>query len=138
MCVNKVILMGYVGKDPEYKDFANGGSVAQFTLATTNRAFKTSYGTGVPERTEWHNIVLRNGLAKIARGHVKKGGKLYIEGEIRTRSYEDNNGVKRYVTEIYGRNMEMLSPKEKRQTTQQGGEPTPPQIPDQDEDDLPF
>lgn len=139
MSVNKVILMGYVGKDPEYKDFDNGGSVAQFTLATTDRAFKTANGIEVPERTEWHNIVLQNGLANIAKEYVKKGDKLYIEGKIRTRSYEDNNGVKRYITEVYGFNMEMLSPKKDRQTTQQGGAPTPPPpIPDQDEDDLPF
>lgn len=139
MSVNKVILMGYVGKDPEYKDFDNGGSVAQFTLATTDRAFKTANGTEVPERTEWHNIVLQNGLANIAKEYVKKGNKLYIEGKIRTRSYEDNNGVKRYVTEVYGYKMEMLSPKKDEQTTQQGGAPTPPPpIPDQDKDDLPF
>ena len=137
MSVNKVILMGNVGKDPEYKDFDNGGSVAQFTLATTDRAFKTANGTEVPERTEWHNIVLQNGLAKIAKEYVKKGDKLYIEGKIRTRSYEDNNGVKRYVTEVYGYNMEMLSPK--KDGPQQGGAPTPPPpIPDQDKDDLPF
>lgn len=139
MSVNKVILMGNVGKDPEYKDLDNDGSVAKFTLATTDRAFKTENGTEVPERTEWHNIVLQNGLAKIAKEYVKKGNKLYIEGKIRTRSYEDNNGVKRYVTEVYGYNMEMLSPKKDGQTTQQGGAPTPPPpIPDQDEDDLPF
>jgi single-strand DNA-binding protein len=139
MSVNKVILMGNVGKDPEYKDFDNDGSVAKFTLATTDRAFKTANGTEVPERTEWHNIVLQNGLAKIAKEYVKKGNKLYIEGKIRTRSYEDNNGVKRYVTEVYGYNMEMLSPNKDGQTTQQGGAPTPPPpIPDQDEDDLPF
>lgn len=139
MSVNKAILMGHVGKDPEYKDFDNGGSVAQFTLATTDRAFKTANGTEVPERTEWHNIVLQNGLAKIAKEYVKKGDKLYIEGKTRTRSYEDNNGVKRYVTEVYGYNMEMLSPKKDGQTTRQGGAPTPPPpIPDQDEDDLPF
>lgn len=139
MSVNKVILMGNVGKDPEYKEFDNGGSVVQFTLATTDRAFKTANGTEVPERTEWHNIVLQNGLANIAKEYVKKGNKLYIEGKIRTRSYEDNNGVKRYVTEVYGYNMEMLSPKKDGQTTQQGGAPTPPPpIPDQDKDDLPF
>lgn len=139
MSVNKVILMGNVGKDPEYKDFDNGGSVAQFMLATTDRAFKTANGTEVPKRTEWHNIVLQNGLAKIAKEYVKKGNKLYIEGKIKTRSYEDNNGVKRYVTEVYGYNMEMLSPKKDEQTTQQGGAPTPPPpIPDQDKDDLPF
>ena len=80
-----------------------------------------------------------DGGQKVKKVYVKKGDKLYIEGKIRTRSYEDNNGVKRYVTEVYGYNMEMLSPKKDGQTTQRGGAPTPPPpIPDQDEDDLPF
>lgn len=139
MSVNKVILMGHTGKDPDVKTFDNGGVVAQFPLATTKRGFTTKDGREIPERTEWHNIVLSNGLAKIAGQYVKKGDKLYIEGELRTRSYEDNNGVKRYVTEVYGYNMEVLSPKKDGQTTQQGGAPTPPPpIPDQDKDDLPF
>lgn len=139
MSVNKVILMGHTGKDPDVKTFDNGGVVAQFPLATTKREFTTKDDREIPERTEWHNIVLSNGLAKIAGQYVKKGDKLYIEGELRTRSYEDNNGVKRYVTEVYGYNMEMLSPKKDGQTTQQGGAPTPPPpIPDQDKDDLPF
>lgn len=139
MSVNKVILMGHTGKDPVVKTFDNGGVVAQFPLATTKRGFTTKDGREIPERTEWHNIVLSNDLAKIAGQYVKKGDKLYIEGELRTRSYEDNNGVKRYVTEVYGYNMEMLSPKKDGQTKQQGGAPTPPPpIPDQDKDDLPF
>ena len=139
MSVNKVILIGHTGKDPDVKTFDNGGVVAQFPLATTKRGFTTKDGREIPERTEWHNIVLSNGLAKIAGQYVKKGDKLYIEGELRTRSYEDNNGVKRYITEVYGFNMEMLSPKKDGQTTQQGGAPTPPPpIPDQDKDDLPF
>lgn len=139
MSVNKVFLMGYTGKDPDVKTFDNGGVVAQFPLATTKRGFTTKDGREIPERTEWHNIVLQNGLAKVAKEYVKKGDKLYIEGDIRTRSYEDNNGVKRYITEVYGFKMEMLLPKKDGQTTQQGGAPTPPPpIPDQDEDDLPF
>lgn len=139
MSVNKVILMGYTGKDPDVKTFDNGGVVAQFQLATTKRGFTTKDGREIPKRTEWHNIVLSNSLAKIAGQYVKKGDKLYIEGELRTRSYEDNNGVKHFITEVYGYDMEMLTPKKDGQTTQQGGAPTPPPpIPDQNEDDLPF
>lgn len=139
MSVNKVILMGYTGKDPDVKTFDNGGVVAQFSLATTKRGFTTKDSREIPERTEWHNIVLSNGLAKIAGQYVKKGDKLYIEGELRTRSYEDNNGVKHFITEVYGYDMEMLTPKKDGQTTQQGGAPTPPPpIPDQNKDDLPF
>lgn len=136
MSVNKVILMGHTGKDPEVKTFDNGGVVAQFSLATTKRGFKTKDGREIPERTEWHNIVLSNGLAKVAEQYVKKGDKLYIEGELRTRSYEDNNGVKHFITEVYGYDMEMLTPKKDGQTTQQGGAPTPP--PPSPQDDLPF
>ena len=139
MSVNKVILLGHTGKAPDFKEFDNGGCVATFSLATTKRGFTTKDGRQIPERTEWHNIVLQNGLAKVANQYVKKGDKLYIEGKIRTRSYEDNNGVKRYVAEFYGYNMEMLSPKKDGQTTQQGGAPTPPPpIPDQNKYDLPF
>lgn len=134
MSVNKVILMGHTGKDPDVKTFDNGGSVAQFPLATTKRAFKTKDGRDIPERTEWHNIVLSNNLAKIAGQYVKKGDKLYIEGELRTRSYEDNNGVKHFITEIYGYEMEMLTPK--REGGQQEMAPPPP-MPNPN-DDLPF
>lgn len=141
MSVNKVILMGNVGKDPDVKTFDNGGVVAQFPLATTKRGFKTKDGKEVPERTEWHNVVLSNGLAKVAEQYVKKGDKLYIEGELRTRSYEDNNGVKHFITEVYGYDMEMLTPKKDGQSSgqQQSSAPTPPPpIPDQNKDDLPF
>lgn len=131
--------MGHTGKAPDFREFDNGGCVATFSLATTKRGYTTKDGRQIPECTEWHNVVLQNGLAKVANQYVKKGDKLYIEGELRTRSYEDNNGVKRYITEVYGFNMEMLSPKKDGQTTQQGGAPTPPPpIPDQDKDDLPF
>ena len=100
MSVNKVILMGHTGKAPDFKEFDNGGCVATFSLATTKRGYTTKDGRQIPERTEWHNVVLQNGLAKVANQYVKKGDKLYIEGELRTRSYDDAQGVKRYVTEI--------------------------------------
>lgn len=134
MSVNKVILMGHVGKDPDVKTFENGGAVAQFSLATSKKGYKTKDGKEVPERTEWHNIVLSNGLAKVAEQYVKKGDKLYIEGELRTRGYEYSNGVKRYITEIYGYDMEMLTPKkdgEKNATIQMAPTPNPA-------DDLPL
>lgn len=139
MSVNKVILMGHTGKDPEVKTFENGGIVAQFTLATTKRGFKTKDGKEIPERTEWHNIVLSNGLAKIAGQYVKKGDKLYIEGELRTRSYNDKNGVKHYITEIYGYEMEMLTPKKDGNNgAQQVSAPTPPPPMPNPYDDMPF
>ena len=136
MSVNKVILMGNVGKDPQITQFGNGGVTAQFTLATTDRAFKNKDGKEIPERTEWHNIVLQNGLAKVAEQYVKKGDKLYIEGKLKTRSYDDANGVKRYITEVYATNMEMLTPKKDGKNT--GGQSSSAPAPSETGDDLPF
>lgn len=111
MSVNKVILLGNVGQDPKVKYFDTGSAVATFPLATSDRAYTLANGTQVPERTEWHNIVASNRLAEIIDKYVHKGDKLYLEGKIRTRSYNDQAGATRYVTEIYVDNMEMLSPK---------------------------
>lgn len=109
MSVNKVILIGNAGRDPEVRYLDNGVAVATLTLATSERGYTLQNGTQVPERTEWHNIVLWRGLAEVAEKYVRKGDKLYIEGKIRTRSYDDQNGVRRYVVEIFADNMEMLS-----------------------------
>lgn len=137
MSVNKVTLLGHTGKAPDVKYFDNGGVVATFSLATTKRGFTTKDGRQIPERTEWHNVVLQNGLAKVAEQYVKKGDKLYIEGELRTRSYDDANGVKRYITEIVATDMEMLTPK----ATGTGTQAPPPPVADApapENDDLPF
>ena len=111
MSVNKVILIGNVGKDPEVRYLDTGVAVATLPLATTDRAYTLQNGTQVPERTEWHNLVLWRGLAETAEKYVHKGDKLYIEGKIRTRSYDDQTGAKRYVTEILVDVMEMLTPR---------------------------
>ncbi len=111
MSVNKVILVGNVGKDPDMKYFDNDVAKANFSLATSERGYTTSNGTQVPERTEWHNIVCWRGLAQIAEKFVKKGTMLYVEGKIRSRSYDDQNGVKRYITEVVADNIELLSRK---------------------------
>lgn len=111
MSVNKVILLGNVGRDPEVRYLDSGVAVATFPLATSDRAYTLANGTQVPERTEWHNLVLWRGLAETAEKYVHKGDKLYVEGKIRTRSYDDQTGAKRYVTEIFVDVMEMLTPK---------------------------
>ena len=111
MSVNKVILIGNVGQDPRVKYFDTGSAVATFPLATTDRGYTLANGTQIPERTEWHNIVASNRLAEIVDKYVHKGDKLYLEGKIRTRSYSDQSGAMRYITEIFVDNMEMLSPK---------------------------
>jgi len=111
MAINKVILVGNVGKDPEVRYFDNGGAVANFTLATTERGYTAANGTVIPDRTEWHNIVVWRALAEVVEKYVRKGAKLYVEGKIRTRTYDDAAGNKRYVTEIYADNMELLDKK---------------------------
>ena len=108
MSVNRVILIGNVGQDPRVKYFDTGSAVATFPLATTDRGYTLANGTQIPERTEWHNIVASNRLAEIVDKYVHKGDKLYLEGKIRTRSYSDQSGAMRYITEIYVDNMEML------------------------------
>lgn len=107
MAVNKVILVGNVGKEPEVRHLDNDVAVANFSLATTERGFTRQNGTEVPERTEWHNIVAWRGLATLTEKYIKKGMKLYIEGSIRTRSWEDKDGVKRYTTEIFADSIEL-------------------------------
>lgn len=107
--MNKVQLIGNVGKDPDVRYLDSGVAVATFPLATTDRAYTLANGTQVPERTEWHNIVFWNKWAETIDKYVHKGDKLYVEGKIRSRSYDDQNGVKRYIVEIFGENMEMLT-----------------------------
>ena len=109
--MNKAILIGNVGRDPNVRYFEGGRAVAQVTLATTERGYTLQNGTQVPDRTEWHNLVFRNGMAQTVEKYVHKGDKLYVEGKIFTRNYDDQSGIKRYVTEIYVDEMEMLTPK---------------------------
>jgi len=103
-----------------------GVCVASIRLATTERGYKLQSGAEVPERTDWHNVVLWKELAEIVEKYVHKGDKLYIEGKIHTRSYDDRNGVKRYVTEVWADAMEMLTPKAVSQLQPQGAQPSQP------------
>ena len=131
--VNKVILVGNLGKDPEVKYLDNGVAVANFSLATTEN-YKNKEGEKVSQ-TEWHNIVLWRGLAEVAEKYLKKGASVYVEGKIKTRKWEDKEGNTRYNTEILADNMTMLGGKKDSQ-----GNPTnPPQETASDKaDDLPF
>lgn len=119
MSVNKVILIGNVGKDPDIKYFDNGSAVANFTLATTERGYTAANGTQIPDRTEWHNIVCWRGLAKVVEQFVRKGSQVYIEGKIRSRTYDDANGIKRFVIEIYADNLELLGRRREGEETMQ-------------------
>lgn len=107
--VNKVILVGRLGKDPEVRNFDNGSIVANFTVATSE-SYKDKTTGEKKEITEWHNIVLWRGLAEVAQKYLHKGDMVYIEGKLRTRSWE-KEGVTRYTTEVLGDNMTMLSTK---------------------------
>lgn len=145
MSVNKVILVGNVGKDPEVRHLDAGVAVANFPLATSE-TYTAKNGEKVTT-TEWHNIVLWRGLAEVAEKYVVKGRQLYIEGRIRTRSYDDQNGVKKYITEIYGDVMQLLGSKEGGEKSQASAKPveynqqveTAPEIEEPgSDDDLPF
>lgn len=105
--VNKVILVGRLGKDPEVRNFDNGGIVANFTVATSE-TYKDRTTGERKENTEWHNVVLWRGLAEVAQKYLHKGDLVYIEGKLRTRSWE-KDGVTRYTTEVLADNMTMLS-----------------------------
>ncbi len=118
MSVNKAILVGNVGKDPEVRYLDKGTAVANFTLATTERGYTMQNGTQVPDRTEWHNIVAWRGLAEVAEKYVRKGMQLYIEGKLQTRSWE-KDGVKRYTTEIVAESLQMLGRKSEGQDANQ-------------------
>ena len=118
MSVNKVILLGNVGKDPEVRHLESGASVANFTLATSER-FKDRSGAA-QEKTEWHNIVCWRALADIVEKYVKKGTQVYIEGKIRTRNYTDQNNQTRYVTEIYADTLQLVGRKSDNPASQGG------------------
>ena len=141
MSVNKVILIGNVGKDPEVRYLDSGVAVATFSLATTERGYTLQNGTQVPDRTEWHNIVLWRGLAQTAEKYVHKGDKLYIEGKIKSRSYDDQNGIKRTIVEIFADKMEMLTPRGASQPQMASPAPQAAQqqpMPADASEDLPF
>ena len=136
--LNKVILVGNVGKDPEVRHLEGGSVVATFSLATSE-TFKDRLGNKV-DQTEWHNIVLWGQKAEFTEKYIKKGTQIYVEGKIQTRNYE-KDGIKRYYTEIYAENIQLLGKKPETgevhapQAAQPTDMPTPPPVA---EDDLPF
>lgn len=107
--VNKVILLGNLGKDPEVRHLENGRAVANFSLATSE-VYKNKNGEKVTT-TEWHNIVMWSPLAEIAEKYLKKGNQVYLDGKIQTRTYDDKDGNRKYITEIVVQNLNMLGSK---------------------------
>ena len=143
--VNKVILIGNLGKDPDVQYLESGVPVAKFSLATSE-SYKDKNGNPV-EQTEWHNIVLWRGLAEIAQKYMKKGSQIYVEGKIRSRSWEDKETkAKKYITEIVGDNITLLDRKggdgsqnaSSAVTQNSSATSEKPQPADEVSDDLPF
>jgi single-strand DNA-binding protein len=138
--VNKVILIGNLGRDPEVQNFENGVKKAAFTLATTE-AYKGKDGEKTTH-TEWHNIVMWRGLADVAERFLKKGNTIYVEGRIRKREYEDKEGQKKFIYEILGDSMQMLGGGPRRDegngTATTGEELKMDTLVNTPEDDLPF
>jgi len=142
--VNKVILVGNLGKDPEVRHLENGTAVANFPIATSE-SYKDREGNRV-DQTEWHNVVVWRKLAEIAESYLKKGSQIYLEGKLRTRSWDDPQGNKRYTTEVVADTFTMLGRRDDAQNNQGGGNynapsstPAAPQNNAvEEEDDLPF
>lgn len=137
--VNKVILVGRLGKDPEVRHLENGATVANFSMATSE-TYKDRQTGERREQTEWHNVVLWRGLAEVAEKYVKKGDMIYVEGKLKTRSWE-KDGVTRYTTEVVGDNMTMLG--SKSDSSSSGSDYQAPSVQDAPADDaatddLPF
>lgn len=109
--MNKVMLIGNVGKDPDVRYYDADQAVARVSLATTERGYTLPNGTQVPDRTDWHNLLFDKRLAKIVEQYVHKGDKLYIEGRLRNRSYNDKRGIRHQYAEIEVENMEFLTPR---------------------------
>ncbi|MDX9782429.1 MAG: single-stranded DNA-binding protein [Bacteroidales bacterium] len=135
MSLNKVMLIGNVGKDPEVRHLEGGSVVARFSLATTER-YKDKNGE-FQEQTEWHNIVCWRVLAERAEKFVKKGSQLFVEGRLRSRSWEDKTGQARYTVEIVADTLQILGRKQDEATNQQI-QPNIQEIIPQDDGDLPF
>ena len=131
--VNKVIVVGNLGNDPESRELPSGGSVTNISVATSE--FWKDKQTGEKqERTEWHRIVFFNRLADISAEYLRKGSKVYIEGSLRTRKWQDNNGQDRYTTEIVASEMQMLDSR----NAEAAPAPVQQQINEVPEDDIPF
>lgn len=138
--LNKVMLIGNLGKDPEIRSFEGGNSLARFPIATSESYTNRQTNEKVTQ-TEWHTIVLRRGLAEVAEKYLHKGDKIFVEGKIKTRSWEDDRGDRKFATEIHVDNMTMLSSRKDEGTSQAVGS-TSSQAADinkgADDDDLPF
>lgn len=137
--MNKVMLIGNVGKDPEVRYYEADTAVAQVSLATTERGYTLQNGTKVPDRTDWHTVVFWKSLAKAVEKYVHKGDKLFVEGKVRYRSYDDKQGKRQYVTEIWADSLELLTPRAQSKTdVAQEPKAQPEHTSEQENNNLPF
>lgn len=127
--MNKVMLIGHVGADPQVKYLDQGVCVAQVRLATTERGYTLQNGTQVPERTEWHNCIFWRKHAEVVEKYVHKGDRLYVEGKIQSRDWTDRQGISRKAIDIVVENMEMLSAKSAEPAAQPAAQPVQPTAP---------
>ena len=134
--MNKVMLIGNVGTEPDVHYFEADQAVAKLRLATTERGYTLPNGTQVPDRTDWHNLLFDRRLAKIVEKYVHKGDKLYVEGRLRNRSYDDKRGIRHQYTEIEVENMEFLTPRTSVSSTQSSLSSQQTQTNQQSEPDL--
>lgn len=135
--VNRVTLLGTLGRDPETKNFSNGGSITQFSMATSESWNDKTTGERI-EQTEWHRIVLSNKLGEIAQQYLKKGSQVYIEGSIKTRAYKAADGTEKTVVEIKARELQMLGGKNDNSGQKSGYQQQPQANSDLDDDSIPF
>lgn len=147
--LNQATIIGFLGDEPRVSNTQNGRKVASFSVATVERGYTTQSGTTYPDRTEWHNIVIWGKLAEVAEKYLHKGSCVFVQGKMRTRSYEDKNGVKRYITEIECDTMQMLDRKDdsnqsevnhaqQAQPASASQNPINPSAYKKEQDDLPF
>ena len=109
--VNQATLIGFVGDEPRITTAQNGTTIASISIATTDKGYTKQDGTTVPDKTEWHNVVVFGRLAEVVKNYVRKGASLYVQGKMRTRAYEDKNGINRYITEVVADVVQMLDRK---------------------------
>lgn len=138
--INKVIIVGHLGQDPEVKYMPSGSAVTNISVATSEQ-WKDKQSGEKQEKTEWHRVVMFARLAEIAGEYLRKGSQVYVEGKLQTRKWQDKNGVDRYTTEIVAREMQMLgSPQSTggQKAPEQRGYSVPPQGEPDFDDDIPF
>lgn len=137
--LNQATIIGFLGDNPKINTTQNGRKMASFSVATTEKGYQKRDGSTIPDKTEWHNVVIWGSLAEIAEKYLHRGSSVFVQGKMRTRSYDDKNGNKKFITEIDADTLQMLDRKPSdQQSNQQYQSSNNPQPSSQKDDDLPF